>query len=363
MRSFAPVRYRTLLAGLALSVTAVAVTAGETVQVSGFAVARASSGTGGVPFYDDPLAAQIQLGLDWRPSPRFGAHVHLLGRDDPQTSHRGSAGIVEAFAEVNLPVRNDRLRILAGAFFLPTSRENVDALWESPYSITSSALNTWFGEEFRPIGIDAAYTLRDSITIGATVYRGNDTFGALPAVRGWTIGDHWALLGEHLRVDERVFTSVSAETDGRLGWSARARWHNERGSIQYTRIDNRSDGRLYGHLYNWTTIFDLIGVDYTAGDWTFAAETGWGPTSLVVKHRVITDPLQATYLLVSRRIGSTLLTARQEWFRNEEKVAPMRATTAALLWLPAGRWRPGVEVTTSEGRTRVLAELRYHFGQ
>lgn len=337
--------------------------AADTVYVSGFAVARGSTPTGGVPFYDDSLASQIQVGVDWRPSPMYGAHVHLLGRDDPQQSDRGAAGIVEAFAELNLPAGPDRVRVLAGAFFLPTSRENVDALWESPYTITSSALNSWFGEEFRPIGVDVAWTTRDSFTIGGTVYRGNDTFGALPAVRGWTIGDHWALLGEHLRVDDRVFTSVSAETDGRLGWSGRVRWHDDRGSVQYTRIDNRSDGKLYGRLYNWTTIFNVIGADYTIADWTFAAEMGWGPTSLVVRDNIYTDPLQTAYALASRRIGSTIVTLRQEWFRKEHDVPNDRATTAALLWNPPGRWRPGVEITTSGGDTRVLVEARYHFGQ
>ena len=40
--------------------------------------------------------------------------------------------------------------------FLPTSRENVDPLWQSPYTLTLSSLNTWIGEEVRLAGLDVA---------------------------------------------------------------------------------------------------------------------------------------------------------------------------------------------------------------
>ena len=119
---------------------------------------------------------------------------------------------------------------MAGAFFLPTSRENVDNLWETPYTISSSALNTWMGEEFRPVGVDATYirpTQRaGTFTVGGTGYVGNDTFGELPIGRGWSIGDRWTVLGEHVYSRTNTYTSVSAENDHRIGWSGRAKWNN-----------------------------------------------------------------------------------------------------------------------------------------
>ena len=45
------------------------------------------------------------------------------------------------------------------------SRENVDALWENAYAVSSSALNSWFGEELRPIGFDVSW-----VRAGATGY-------------------------------------------------------------------------------------------------------------------------------------------------------------------------------------------------
>jgi hypothetical protein len=244
--------------------------------------------------------------------------------------------------------------------FLPTSRENVDALWENAYSISSSALNTWFGEELRPIGIDATY-FHGSFFGGATVFRGNDTFGALPTGRGWRLGDHWALLGEHLlsNEEENAYASVSAETDGHVGWSARGGWRGEHFFVQATRIDNRSDALLHGELDNWRTHFNVAAVEYSNDVWTVAAESGWGPSLISVNGVSYIDDLTASYILVSRMFGSGRATLRAEEFLHEER---KYAVTAAWLWTRRSL-RPGVEVTTSDGDTRVLAEVRYHFSR
>jgi hypothetical protein len=45
-------------------------------------------------------------------------------------------------------------------YFPQPSRENVDPLWSSPYTITLSALNTWIGEEVRLTGLEAALVHR-----------------------------------------------------------------------------------------------------------------------------------------------------------------------------------------------------------
>src|SRR5204863_8816924 len=115
-------------------------------------------------------------------------HVHLLARDDAEGSKHGRVGIVEAYVEAKLHPGRDRVRILAGAFFLPTSRENIDALWATPYTITPSALNSWLGEELRPIGVDVSYRHRTAkagtFSGGATLFGGNDTFGELLIGRG-----------------------------------------------------------------------------------------------------------------------------------------------------------------------------------
>jgi len=336
--------------------------AADSLQWNGFALLRPQTQSTGVPLDEDAISAQVQLGVDWRPAPAIGAHVHLLARNDADGSRRGRVGVVEAFVEANANFGSDRLRVLGGAFFIPTSRENIDALWESPYTITPSALNSWLGEEFRPVGFDVSWRHRlkrlGALTGGATVYRGNDTFGALPIDRGWALTDRWALLGEHVRVNDRLFTSVSAETDGRLGWSTRAKWNNDRGAFQITRIDNRSDARQYGDLLNWATRYNIVGADYSFGPWTMVGEAAWGTTAVERRSGRRSSPIRSSYLLLSRRFSKMRASVRFDEFRGRSY---SEALTAAFFWEPHARLRAGIEGITAEGEERLALELRYRF--
>ena len=56
------------------------------------------------------------------------------------------------------PAHGWRWRTKLGAFYPPISLENRAAGWSSPYSLTSSAINTWLGEEFRTIGAEVTAT-------------------------------------------------------------------------------------------------------------------------------------------------------------------------------------------------------------
>jgi hypothetical protein len=194
-------RVRWVVAAVAASLSSASrLDATDALQWSGFALVRGAT-KASVPLDSDRIQAQVQLGIDWSSSPAFLAHVHLLARTDDGDSQRGYAGTPEAYVEGLLHPGAHRIRLRAGAFFLATSRENVDALWENPYAISSSALNTWFGEELRPIGVDVSWT-RGGAIVGATVFRGNDTLGALPLQPGWALGDRWTLLGQKVKSDD-----------------------------------------------------------------------------------------------------------------------------------------------------------------
>jgi hypothetical protein len=349
------------VAALLSVVMACAANAADSLTFSGFALLRPQTPAGFL-FDGNSLSTQLQLGVDWHPAPGFRTYVHLLARNDGDNARRGRAGIVQAFAEKNFFVRGDRVRVMAGAFFLPTSRENVDNLWETPYTISSSALNTWLGEEFRPIGVDATYMKRwqraGTFTVGGTAFIGNDTFGALPIDRGWAIGDRWSLLGEHVYARTNTYTSVSAENDGRVGWSARAKWNNEFALIQFTRIDNRSDAIRHGELVGWETPFNIAGAQVTWRAWTVAAEDGWGKTTIVTRRGPRTSDLAARYILLSRQIGKFRASVRADDYSVAANPRD-RAYTAAVLWNVRPQLRTGVEVITEGGEHRVALEFRY----
>jgi hypothetical protein len=336
--------------------------ADDALQISGFGALRGTTRADN-PLEADTASAQIQAGIDWSPSPTFLAHVHLLARTDDGRSQHGYAGTPEAYAEARLPAGGSRIRLKAGAFFLPTSRENVDALWENAYAISSSALNSWFGEEFRPIGLDVAWQ-RGGATLGATVFRGNDTLGALPLEPGWSLHDRWTVLGQKVKVrtDDQVgdiYTSVSAETDHRLGWSARAGWGSRRLSVLFTHIDNRSDGSTYGDLENWKTRFDVAGFDYKWAEWTVAGEAGWGPTEVFFPGGSFRADLRAGYVLVSRQWRRGRATVRFDAFSDDE--TPRQALTLAAFWTPVAKLRVGIELSAGGGEQRALGDLRYRF--
>lgn len=335
----------------------------DALQISGFGALRGATQAEN-PLEADSVSAQVQAGIDWSPSPIFLVHLHLLARTDDGQSRRGYAGTPEAYAEAHLPVGRSRVKLRAGAFFLPTSRENVDALWENAYAISSSALNSWFGEEFRPIGLDVAW-LRGGAMIGATAFRGNDTLGALPLAPGWSLHDRWTILGQKvhtqkdLHTQEDLYSSVSAESDHRLGWSARAGWSSQEFSVLFTHIDNRSKGEVVGDLDNWRTRFEVVGFDYKSGDWTVAGETGWGPTDVVFPGGSFRADLRASYILVSRRLRRGRATARFDEFTDDE--SHRYALTLAALWSPLPKLRVGIELSAGGGEHRGLSDLRYRF--
>ena len=325
-------------------------------QLNGFAAVRGTTPADN-PLEADEAAAQVQAGLDWSPSPRFLAHVHLIARTDDGHSEHGHFGTPEAFVEAHLPAGRSRFKVRAGAFFLATSRENVDALWENAYAISSSALNSWFGEELRPIGLDVAW-MRGPVVVGGTVFRGSDTLGALALDPGWSIHDRWTLLGQKVRTGDR-YASVSANDDGRLGWSARGGLSTQAFSLLYTHIDNRSDGKVHGDLENWKTRFEVVGLDYKRGEWTIAAETGWGPTELFLPCCDIREDLRASYVLVSRRFGRGRATARYDDFRGGESRG--QVVTLAGFWTPHPSVTVAVELSAGAGEARGLGDLRYRF--
>jgi hypothetical protein len=335
----------------------------DALQISGFGALRGTTRAEN-PLEADSASAQIQAGIDWSPSPIFLAHLHLLARTDDGQSLRGHAGTPEAYVEAHLPAGGSRFKLRAGAFFLPTSRENVDALWENAYAVSSSALNSWFGEEFRPIGLDAAW-LHGGATVGATVFRGNDTLGALPLNPGWSLHDRWTVLGQKVHTQqephthEDLYASVSAESDHRLGWSARGGWSSQQGSVLFTHIDNRSQGKGVGDLDNWKTRFEVVGFDYKSGDWTIAGETGWGPTEVFFPGGSFRADLRASYVLVSRRLRRARATARFEEFTDDE--SHRYALTLAAFWTPVPKLSLGMELSTAGGEQRGLGDLRYRF--
>ncbi len=321
--------------------------------------------------------AIAQLGADWTPTTWLTAHGQVLARSEPAGTEGKRFGLVEAYAEVH----GETWRVRAGQFFLGTSRENTDPLWTSPYTITWSALNSWIGQEVRPVGVDAQLAPSFYVTLGATAFRDNDTMGTLTSARGWTLGNRLSLYDESVAVpppqgSTKPFTS---DLDGKWGHSERVRLSlPERAMIQVTHLDNRAELVNRRGQVPWLTRFDHVGaqVGMTTA-WTVAAEWLAGETTVGFPGGSFTMDFDTVYLLGSWKQGDNRFSARVERFNTRDHTRPAidfareRGRAWTVAWLRGNeRARLGIEYvnvaadrasTANVDGSMLTVELRYKF--
>ncbi len=364
---------------------------------------RLQAGDDGDDDADEALTGEVNLGLEWFPSRSTALFLHGVARGETMAVDTWTAGLVEAWFEALIGVgATHETRFRAGTMILPTSRENTGELWTSPYLVSFSAINSWIAEEIRPTGIDVQYKWDDgtrSIRVGGTGFVANDTPGTLLAWRGWAIGNRVTTLGEELPLpplkslpdsfpaQKRGTTPYGSELDGRIGWSARARFDLwSRLTVQGTHYDNRGDRGLYGDEYAWSTRFDLVAVELRPGaGFTFISElldgsTRMGPLS---GDRVEAD-FDALYILLSWSRGWFRISARYDEFTTSEvdfsnaenNDEDGTAAAVAIAIQPAASFRVAVEYLDMDveraasvesngplqnGGDAVLVHVRYSF--
>lgn len=354
--------------------------------------------------FESAFQGEAQLGLDLRGGDVVRVHLHGVARTQPDAALGQQVGLVEAFA-LYRPRLSDstRLRVTAGTFFPPTSRENTAPLWSSPYTLTLSALNSWIAEEVRLTGLEIGVThetVRDELVAAIMAFGANDSSGALLAWRGWAMGDRLSTVGEDLPLpplptlepggafgmQRAEGTRPIDELDDRPGWGARARWSRQDVALlQASYLDNRGDRALHRGQYAWRTRMLSLGGELHLGSrLVVVAEAARGDTGMGVESGPHVDLDFATgYVLASWRAGSVRLSARYDRFENQDRDQTAepdqedgQAVTVAVLWEPAPHVRVGLEglqlwndrpaaafagANEDVDAKRLLAELRIRF--
>jgi len=269
-----------------------------------------------------------------------------------------------------------RWRAKLGAFYPPISLENRGPGWSSPYSISASAINTWFGEEFRTIGAEVSATWLGSqqngtgdLTLYGSLYKWNDDVGLLMSFRGWSLNDRQTPLFGHLPFIPIFFTTPPPnaefrngfeffhEIDNRIGYYAGAEWKQSNFlTLRATHYDNRADLSEFKYDYAWLTRYDTVGGRLEARDWTLIGQWLTGDTAVGFIPSGIKQyslDMDSWFLLASKRIGRHRLTARYDDFSTDQTLGTgFRNWDAGHAWTFAylvdfsDRWQVAVESLT-----------------
>ncbi len=268
--------------------------------------------------------------------------------------------LTEAYVELRpYPRAGFRARLKAGAFYAPISLENRAAGWESPYTLSSSALDSWVAEELRTIGLETQIDWLGTrlgydfdLAIVGAAFGWNEPAGIALASHGFALDDRQTpLFG---RVGLPGAEPVDGfqefrEIDGRVGTygGVELRWL-ERVTFRALHYDNHADPASFDAStgeHAWATHFDSAGIRAESLGWTAIFQWMEGETYVAPAGvGELEWPFRARYLLLSRQMGHHAVTVRYDEFEVgqppvEHGLQNGHATTAAYVYMPGTRWR------------------------
>jgi hypothetical protein len=296
-----------------------------------------AGGTGALGTVDG-AAAEARLGFSFVANDRWKARAEFLGHAQTTDDLGRRAGLLQAFVDYG-DLELDGFRWRAGQSFAGSSMENVESFWQTPFGISFSTLNSWIGEEFRPIGLDFTKRFASEQTafdLGGQVFAGNDTGPAMLAWRGFANHQRLSVLGEALplfslpSLDGPFSAQRDAGTqpfgpdlDGRPGFLLHARLKHTNGAhLKLLLVDNRGDRLLHdGDEYAWRTRFGILSGSYQLNPtWSLLGEWMHGNTLMGFPPGGFVDfDLNASYLTLSYSDESWTHSLRVESFHINEQ--------------------------------------------
>ena len=274
----------------------------------------------------------------------------LFAQLDIDSTHDGSGGfdLSEAFLEWRpVPHSPARHRLKFGVFYPRLSLENTDSGWETPFSISSSAINSWIAEEVKQLGAEWSMQRRlgeagspHEIGLFAAAFYGNDPTGTLLAWKGWGIHDRQTRWNEQLplpplpqlepgtrlRQNQDPNAEPFLEIDHAPGYYGGVEWrYAQQFSIQAAHYDNRADLTLAADgQYAWRTYFDQIALQVSLpwniglmAQW-MSGYTGMGPV-VSFGTRPVENEFEASYLMLTRMTKGHRLTLRFDDFSVDDR--------------------------------------------
>jgi len=177
----------------------------------------------------------------------------------------------EAFLEFRpVPRTAWRARFRLGAFYPHISMENIDVAWTSPYTLSSSTINTWFAEEVRTIGLESRFgrnfgtSGQHGFNFEGAIFWLNDPAGALLAAKGWSVHDRQTGITSELPLRFGTTFEPFEELDGNAGFYVGGEYrYGKRLMLRYHHYNNHGDpiqDATWGDT--WHTFFDAAGLQF-----------------------------------------------------------------------------------------------------
>jgi hypothetical protein len=248
-----------------------------------------------------------------------------------------------------------RWSVKGGAFFPPFSLENTELGWTSYWTLTPSAINSWFGDELRTIGGEGEIEWRreeGTLAFVASAFGWNDPAGVIMADRGWAMDDRPTALFEDIREPDATLilfhqtppdsTPIFDEIDNRVGWYGGASWiDTDAWQVQLFRYDNEANASAHDQDYfAWHTSFWDAGFSDQWGEVTLLAQGLMGNTIITpVPGFSSTTDFSAAYALLGWERDQWRIAARADVFRTHNPGSGLLsengyALTGAVTFLP-----------------------------
>jgi hypothetical protein len=228
-----------------------------------------------------------------------------------------------------------------GAFYPNMSLENPSTAWNSPYTYSFSAINSWVAEELRVIGAEWAlrrpgrrFKSPHSFTLLASAYTANDPLGTMLSWRGWAVHDRQTRLGE--RIEFAHYPSLDTvlpmqpswvepieEIDDTLGFYLGGHWQYQNQSdlrvyYYHNQADETARSGDYGQ-YAWRTRFWSVAWQYRF-DKQHRFLTQWmNGNTIMGKKPVVDVDFSAWYALYSYKIEQHRFSVRYDDFETTDE--------------------------------------------
>jgi hypothetical protein len=288
--------------------------------------------------------------------------------------------LTEAFIEYRpYPRAGFRSRVRLGAFYPPMSLENRALGWETPYTITPSAISTWIGEELRTVGLEGQVDWLGTrlghdfdFQLTAAAFGWNDPAGTQLAAHGFAFHDRQTTLfgrvGAWQPNQALAKKELFCEMDHRPGYyaGAQARWL-DRAVLDVMHYDNRADPTVFEadiRDFAWLTKFDAAALRVESGNgWTALVQALDGDTIIAPGGWPLEWKYASRSALLAKRIGPHMLAARYDVFEvtfGGDAASPGsedgHAWTAAYSWDRGDHWRFAAEWlrVTSDVKARAV---------